>query len=59
MVFKLGKTFDPEAHRVPGLFPFNPFRKKGPLPGWFAAPASVSAEWESLAQEALSHLSNA
>ena len=57
MVFKLGKDFDPEAHRVPGLLPFNPFRKKGPLPGWFSAPFSESDEWESLALEALSHLS--
>lgn len=52
MVFKLGKTFDPYSQHFV-IKPFNPFVKKGPLPGWFEVPFSDASRWEPLAKEAL------
>lgn len=52
MVFKLGKEFDPETQDFE-IQPFNPFKKKGPLAGWYEVPFSEKHLWKSLATEAL------
>ncbi|MBO6620833.1 MAG: hypothetical protein JJ892_04660 [Balneola sp.] len=52
MVFKFGKTFDPEAQDFESI-PFNPFKNKGPLAGWFEVSFSQHELWEFLTQEAL------
>tara|TARA_R110000868_G_scaffold410693_5_gene699855 strand:- start:34560 stop:34874 length:315 start_codon:yes stop_codon:yes gene_type:complete len=52
MVFKLGKEFDPETQDFE-IYPFNPFKKKGPLPGWFEVPFSEQHLWKDLTLEAL------
>ncbi|MBO6525107.1 MAG: hypothetical protein JJ971_14860 [Balneolaceae bacterium] len=52
MVFKLGKEFDPENQDFE-IRPFNPFKKKGPLTGWYEVPFSEKQLWKSLTNEAL------
>lgn len=52
MVFKFGKQFNPSGQSFK-VTPFNPFKKKGPLPGWFEVPFTENQLWESLTQEAL------
>jgi len=52
MVFKLGKDRDLSAYDFETV-PFNPFKKKGPLSGWYEVPYSDFQHWEKLAQEAL------
>ena len=52
MVFKLGKEFDPESQDFE-IRPFNPFKKKGPLAGWYEVPFSEKQLWKSLTNEAL------
>ena len=52
MVFKLGKEFDPSSQNFE-IRPFNPFKKKGPLAGWFEVPYSSHQYWKPLTQEAL------
>lgn len=53
MVFKFGKDFDPESQDFECI-PFNPFKNKGPLAGWFEVSYSQHELWESLTKEALS-----
>ena len=53
MVFKFGKDFDPESQDFESI-PFNPFKNKGPLAGWFEVSYSQHELWESLTKEALS-----
>jgi len=53
MVFKFGKNFDPETQDFDSI-PFNPFKNKGPLSGWFEVSFSQHELWESLTQKALS-----
>jgi hypothetical protein len=53
MVFKFGKSFDPDAQDFESV-PFNPFKNKGPLEGWFEVSFSQHELWESLTHEALS-----
>ncbi len=55
MVFKFGKSFDPEAQDFDSI-PFNPFKNKGPLTGWFEVSFSQHELWESLTQEALTEI---
>lgn len=52
MVFKLGKAFIPEEQEFE-IQPFNPFKKKGPLAGWFEVPYTEHHLWKTLTQEAL------
>lgn len=52
MVFRLGKEFDSETQDFE-IRPFNPFKKKGPLAGWFEVPYSNHQHWKSLTSEAL------
>ncbi len=52
MVFKFGKEFDPSDQSFE-VTPFNPFKKKGALAGWFEVPCTEDHLWESLTQEAL------
>ena len=53
MVFKLGKGFDPASLPEAALSPFNPFKRKGPLGGWFESAPEAMAQWPALAQRAL------
>lgn len=55
MVFKFGKSFDPKAQDFDSI-PFNPFKNKGPLTGWFEVSFSQHELWESLTQEALTEI---
>ncbi|MEQ9308430.1 MAG: hypothetical protein RLN90_03185 [Balneolaceae bacterium] len=52
MVFKLGKDFDPHVQDFE-IHPFNPFKKKGPLTGWFEVPFSEQHLWKDLTLQAL------
>ncbi|MEM9650063.1 MAG: hypothetical protein AAF969_16415 [Bacteroidota bacterium] len=52
MVFKLGKSFPFLESDVP-LTEFNPFKKKGPLAGWYEADFSQNQKWHKLAETAL------
>lgn len=52
MVFRLGNKFDPSIQDFE-IWPFNPFKKKGPLTGWFEVPYSNHQHWKSLTNEAL------
>ena len=42
MVFKMGKDFVPELAEMK---PFNPFKNKGPLSGWFEVPFERQDLW--------------
>ncbi len=53
MVFKFGKEFDPKTQDFDSI-PFNPFKNKGPLTGWFEVSYEQHHLWEFLAKEALS-----
>lgn len=55
MVFKLGKNFDPHTYGIE-IQVFNPFKKRGPLNGWFEVPFSEKEQWEPLAEKALKYL---
>lgn len=52
MVYKLGKNYPMDALEVP-LTEFNPFKKKGPLTGWYEADFEQSQHWNELAETAL------
>ncbi len=53
MVFKLGKGFDPTELGSDTIQPFNPFKKKGPLAGWFQLGYEEKELWEPLGRMAL------
>lgn len=55
MVFKLGKELNPETSKYP-FIPFNPFKNKGPLAGWFELSADLQDQWEEIAYESLKHI---
>lgn len=55
MVFKFGKDFDSETQDFDSI-PFNPFKNKGPLAGWFEVSFSQHELWEALTQEALTEI---
>ncbi len=57
MVFKLGKDFNAVAYGLKDYQLLNPFKKKGPMKGWFQVAFSEQQKWEDLACYALSHLS--
>lgn len=52
MVFKLGKSFDPDSMDIE-IAVFNPFKKRAPLYGWFEVPYTDSKHWETLTNSAL------
>ncbi|MEL6659662.1 MAG: hypothetical protein AAFR36_24580 [Bacteroidota bacterium] len=52
MVFKLGKTFDPDAQDLE-IVVFNPFKKRAPLHGWFELDFLNKEHWERFAEQAL------
>jgi len=56
MVFRLGKDFDPAAHKLKDFGPLNPFKRKGPLTGWLEVFPSERRKWERLARAALAHM---
>lgn len=57
MVFKLGKDADLSQFEAQ-LAPFNPFKKKGPLAGWFQASFADKAQWLPLSLSALTLMEN-
>ncbi|MEQ9306471.1 MAG: hypothetical protein RJQ14_21340 [Marinoscillum sp.] len=52
MVFKLGKSFDPVEQSFE-VNVFNPFKKRGPLNGWFEVPITEKDQWWTLTETAL------
>ncbi len=50
MVFKLGDDYQPESG---GIRPFNPFKNKGPLRGWFEVDYEEHTKWRALSEQAL------
>ncbi len=52
MVFKLGKAFDPSQVEYE-IRPFNPFKKRPPLKGWFEVGFTEKEHWLQLTQQAL------
>ncbi|WP_394747965.1 hypothetical protein [Spongiimicrobium salis] len=53
MVFKLGEAYPIEKLEVAATV-FNPFKNKGPLPGWYSVPFNAKAcPWELLTAIAL------
>lgn len=57
MVFKLGKSFDPDSTGIE-ITVFNPFKNRPPLNGWFEVPFSEKEQWEHLSKKALNVLKN-
>lgn len=57
MVFKLGKSFDPDGMDIE-MAVFNPFKKRAPLYGWFEVPYTDSKHWDSLTDRALTLIKN-
>jgi len=57
MVFKLGKSFEPENLTIE-INVFNPFKKRGPLNGWFEVPFTEKEHWKPLTQKALETIKN-
>ncbi len=57
MVFKLGKDFDPDQVGIE-IAVFNPFKKRGPLNGWFEVPFTEKEQWQPLAEKAFTFLKN-
>lgn len=53
MVFKLGKSFDPTELGSATVKPFNPFKNKGPLAGWFQVSFEEKELWEAMGRMAL------
>ena len=53
MVFKFGVEFNPDDHEFESV-PFNPFKKKSPLAGWFEVSYSQYQFCDTLTKEALS-----
>ncbi|MEO0528804.1 MAG: hypothetical protein AAFZ89_16345, partial [Bacteroidota bacterium] len=55
MVFKLGKTYPMETLDV-GIQEFSPFKKKGPLNGWFEVAYRDCQKWGKLTLLALKRI---
>lgn len=53
MVFRLGKGFDPTAFEVRTYNLLNPFKRKGPMAGWYQVSSAEGDKWEALARHAL------
>lgn len=51
MVFKLGKSFDP-SEIDDEIQVFNPFKKRGPLNGWYEVTYSKKELWTPLTERA-------
>lgn len=52
MVFKLGKNYPLNELEVP-VKEFNPFKNKGPLPGWYEIDYTHHDKWANLTSKAL------
>lgn len=52
MVFKLGKPFSTEGFDYE-LIPFNPFKNKGPMLGWFELSEAHQEHWLDFSERAL------
>ncbi|WP_339711062.1 hypothetical protein [uncultured Kriegella sp.] len=52
MVFKLGKNYPLQELDVP-LHEFNPFKKRGPLLGWYEVKYTDHHKWMALTSKAL------
>ena len=50
MVFKLGDDFIPEDHDIR---PFNPFKTKGPLRGWYEVDLTTEGRWKEFAERSM------
>src|SRR5713226_4897153 len=53
MAFRLGKGFDPTTFEVRTYNLLNPFKRKGPMAGWYQVPSAEGDKWEALARHAL------
>ncbi len=58
MVFKLGKDYPATESEASVLSEFNPFKNKGPLPGWFMVNKINSNLWEHYTLYALETFKN-
>lgn len=56
MVFRVGKSFDPDAARIQHHSPLSPFKTRGPVPGWLQVAVEGRDQWEGLAALALDAL---
>ena len=56
MVFKMGKEFVPN---IDEMTPFNPFKNKSPLTGWFEIPFEHKDLWFAYTKNALKMIKNA
>lgn len=53
MCFKLGKTFDPEAHGISHWTYLSPFKNKPPMKAWVYLSADYRDRWPEFAEMAL------
>ncbi|MEM9325350.1 MAG: hypothetical protein AAGA85_06830 [Bacteroidota bacterium] len=53
MVFKLGENYPLEGD----VRPFNPFKNKGPMKGWYEVDFSHLDRWQRFAEKALNRMS--
>lgn len=53
MVFRLGKSFDPESEGITQFSYLSPFKNKPPLKGWLEVPFIYHRKWPDLAEQAL------
>ncbi len=53
MVFKLGKDANTDRPELAGWEWLNPFKRKGPVKGWYAVPFARQRAWLTLAGDAL------
>lgn len=56
MTFKLGKSFDPEAHHLSDWNYLSPFKNKPPMKAWFQVAATQMDRWGQLAELALEEI---
>ncbi|MCG8481758.1 MAG: hypothetical protein MJA31_00470 [Clostridia bacterium] len=56
MVFKLGKSFEPESLGLSNWAWLNPFKNKPPLKAWFVIPGEYENRWHELAHLALENI---
>ena len=57
MTYKLGEEFNPASMGLTNVDILNPFKRKGPLKGWFVVGYNDNKKWEELTNLALSKIS--
>lgn len=57
MCFKLGKDADPTRPELLDASLLSPFKKKGPIKGWFIVPFTEATVYWALAEEAFEKVS--